>query len=146
MKSLSIGQLSKQSGVKVTTIRYYESIGLIPEPTRSDSGRRLYGAKAVSTLSFVRHCRDLGFSMEAIENLLQIQTEPNQSCDTVELIARDQLAEVNKRIDQLMSLQKELNRIVQTCEGGHVGDCKIIAALSDHDQCVVSEHERLRSF
>lgn len=146
MKSLSIGQLSKQSGVKVTTIRYYESIGLIPEPTRSDSGRRLYGTKAVSTLSFVRHCRDLGFSMEAIENLLQIQTKPNQSCDTVELIARDQLAEINKRIDQLMSLQHELNRIVQCCEGGHVGDCKIIAALNDHEQCDVSEHERLRSF
>ena len=91
MNEMSIGQLSKLAGVKVTTIRYYESIGLIAEPKRSPSGRRLYGQEAVQILSFVRHGRDLGFSMNAIERLLTLQQDPDQSCDGVDSIVREQL-------------------------------------------------------
>ena len=69
MKPMTIGRLSKAGGVKVTTIRYYESIGLMGEPDRSESGQRLYGEESVQRLSFIRHARDLGFPMDASFNL-----------------------------------------------------------------------------
>jgi len=145
MKSMSIGKLSKLAGVKVTTIRYYESIGLIGEPSRSQSGRRLYGEEAVQTLSFIRHGRDLGFSVKAIENLLELQLRPDQDCADVDVIAREQLGEVQKRLVQLQALESELKRMIRGCEGGSVGACKIIAALNDHEECQSGEHERVLS-
>ena len=143
MKQMSIGQLSKQAGVKVTTIRYYESIGLIAEPERSQSGRRLYGQEAVQTLSFVRHGRELGFSMNAIERLLKLQQEPDQNCEGANSIARKQLEEVQKRLRQLHALEAELERMIRACKGGSLSECKIIATLNDHGECISSEHERI---
>ena len=74
MKPMTIGRLSKAADVKVTTIRYYESIGLMGTPDRSESGQRLYGEPSVQRLSFIRHARDLGFPMEAIRDLIELQT------------------------------------------------------------------------
>jgi len=79
MKPMTIGRLSKAAGVKVTTIRYYESIGLMGTPDRSESGQRQYGDDAVQRLSFIRHARDLGFPMEAIRDLIDLQTEPTMT-------------------------------------------------------------------
>ncbi|MGB0188717.1 MAG: MerR family transcriptional regulator [Aequoribacter sp.] len=143
MKQMSIGQLSKQAGVKVTTIRYYESIGLIAEPERSQSGRRLYGEEAVQTLSFVRHGRDLGFSMNAIERLLTLQQVPDQNCESVNNIAREQLGAVQKRLRQLHALEEELQRTIRACKGGSVSDCRIISTLNDHGECLSDRHERV---
>lgn len=145
MNEMSIGQLSKLAGVKVTTIRYYESIGLIAEPKRSPSGRRLYGQEAVQILSFVRHGRDLGFSMNAIERLLTLQQYPDQSCDGVDSIVREQLNEVQKRLRQLRALEKELRRMIRACKGGSVSDCRIIATLNDHGECISGEHQRIQA-
>lgn len=135
MPEIAIGKLSKLTGVKVTTIRYYESIGLICEPPRSDSGRRLYDEAAVQALSFIRHSRDLGFSMKAIQKLLDLQRRPDQDCSGVDSIAREQLIEVQKRLQQLRALESELKRMVRGCEGGSVEECRIMAALNDHGQC-----------
>ena len=143
MNQMSIGQLSKQAGVKVTTIRYYESIGLLAEPERSQSGRRLYGQKAVQTLSFVRHGRDLGFPMNVIKRLLNLQQDPDQNCESVKNIAREQLEEVQKRLRQLRALEEELQRMIRTCKGGAVSDCKIISTLNDHGECLSDRHERV---
>lgn len=143
MNQMSIGQLSKQAGVKVTTIRYYESIGLLAEPERSQSGRRLYGQEAVQTLSFVRHGRDLGFSMNVIKRLLNLQQDPDQNCESVNNIAREQLEEVQKRLRQLRALEEELQRMIRTCKGGAVSDCKIISTLNDHGECHSDRHERV---
>ncbi|MGB1373992.1 MAG: MerR family transcriptional regulator [Aequoribacter sp.] len=143
MKQMSIGQLSKQAGVKVTTIRYYESIGLIAEPERSQSGRRLYGEEAVQTLSFVRHGRDLGFSMNAIERLQTLQQVPDQNCESVNNIAREQLGAVQKRLRQLHALEEELQRTIRACKGGSVSDCRIISTLNDHGECLSDRHERV---
>ena len=88
MKPMTIGRLSKAAGVKVTTIRYYESIELMGEPDRSDSGQRLYGAGSVQRLSFIRHARDLGFSMNAIRELIELQSDPGEDCAVVERIAK----------------------------------------------------------
>lgn len=144
MKPITIGRLSRAANVKVTTIRYYESIGLMGTPDRSASGQRLYCDIDVERLSFVRHARDLGFSMDAIKDLIGLQTEPNQDCLAVDAIAQTQLDEVQKRVAQLESLQTELRRIVASCRGGKVGSCRVMAAINDHAACETDKHERLK--
>ena len=145
MKPMTIGRLSKEAGVKVTTIRYYESIGLMGEPDRSESGQRQYGNEAVQRLSFIRHARDLGFPMDSVRTLIELQMQPDQDCAAVDVIARDQLADVRKRLNQLEALEAELKRMITLCAGGKVGTCQIMAALNDHDQCLVDTHERMKA-
>lgn len=144
MKPMTIGRLSKAAGVKVTTIRYYESIGLMGTPDRSESGQRQYGDDAVQRLSFIRHARDLGFPMEAIRDLIELQTEPDHDCADVDTIARHQLADVRKRLNQLEALEAELKRMIASCEGGKVGTCRVMAALNNHGECLNDAHERLQ--
>ena len=145
MKPMTIGRLSKAADVKVTTIRYYESIGLMGTPDRSESGQRLYGEAAVQRLSFIRHARDLGFPMEAIRDLIDLQTEPDHNCSTGDAIARRQLADVRKRLNQLEALEAELKRMIASCEGGSVDKCGVMAALNDHGECIHEEHERIQA-
>jgi DNA-binding transcriptional MerR regulator len=90
MKQMTIGRLSKAAGVKVTTIRYYESIDLMGKPERSTSGQRLYGDDAVQRLSFIRHARDLGFPIDSIRELIELQHQPGEDCAHVDVIARRQ--------------------------------------------------------
>ena len=143
MKPMTIGRLSKAGGVKVTTIRYYESIGLMGVPDRSESGQRLYGEDSVQRLSFIRHARDLGFPMDAIRELIQLQSEPGEDCAAVDAIAKRQLADVRKRIAQLKSLQGELKRMISSCAGGIIGTCQVMVALGDHETCTNESHERI---
>jgi len=131
-KLMTIGRLSKAGGVKITTIRYYESIGLMSPPDRSESGQRRYGAEAVVRLSFIRHARDLGFPVSSIRKLMDMQTMPDQDCAAVDLIAREQLADVHKRLTQLKTLEAELKRMIACCEGGQVQTCRIISTLNYH--------------
>ncbi|MEO1149542.1 MAG: helix-turn-helix domain-containing protein [Pseudomonadota bacterium] len=143
MKPMTIGRLSKAAGVKVTTIRYYESIDLMGEPDRSESGQRLYAEDAVHRLSFIRHARDLGFPMDAVRELMKLQTEPGSDCSAVDVIAREHLNDVRKRLSQLEALEGELKRMISSCEGGEVGECRVMAALNDHSDCIAETHERV---
>ena len=145
MRQMTIGQLSKAGGVKVTTIRYYESIGLMGEPDRSESGQRLYTDDAVHRLSFIRHARDLGFPMDAVRELMKLQTEPGSDCSAVDAIAREHLNDVRKRLGQLEALEAELKRMISSCEGGNVGECHVMAALNDHSDCMTETHERVKA-
>lgn len=135
MAGLSIGAAAKASGVKVPTIRYYEGIELLPRPPRTDSNRRTYDAADVRRLAFIRHARELGFEVEAIRTLLQLQDEPDQSCAAADAIARDRLVEVERRIVSLEALRAELQRMVEGCSHGHVGACRVIEILADHGEC-----------
>ena len=143
MKPMTIGRLSKAAGVKVTTIRYYESVGLMGTPERSESGQRLYDQEAIHHLSFIRHARDLGFSMDAIRDLIKLQADPGEDCAAVDAIARNQLADVRNRLNQLEALEAELKTMIKGCKGGKVGHCRIIAVLNDHSACLNETHERL---
>lgn len=145
MKSMTIGRLAKAAGVKVTTIRYYESIGLMGEPDRSESGQRLYSADAVQRLSFIRHARDLGFQMDDVRALIKLQTEPGNDCSAVDAIARRQLSDVRHRLGQLEALEAELKRMISSCEGGDVGDCRVMASLNNHNACIAETHERVKA-
>ena len=146
MKNIAIGELSKRSGVKVTTIRYYEKSGLLEEPDRSVGGQRLYTEADVKRITFVRHSRHLGFSLDAIRELLELQSRPEIDCGTANQIAKEQLTRVRERIAQLKALETELERITVACRGGSVGDCKVIEALGDHSQCETERHEKVAGF
>ncbi|MEP3049759.1 MAG: helix-turn-helix domain-containing protein [Erythrobacter sp.] len=143
---MTIGRLSNAAKVKVTTIRYYESVGLMGTPERSASGQRVYGNIDVERLSFIRHARELGFSMDAIKDLIRLQTEPDQDCSAVDSIAQIQLSEVQKRMSQLEALERELKRMIKNCQGGKVDGCQVMAAINDHSECATHSHERVKPF
>ncbi len=138
--SLSIGELSRMSGVKVPTIRYYEQIGLLPAPPRSEGNRRQYDTGDLRRLAFIRHARELGFEIDAIRALLALQDQPGQSCAVADQIARARLAEVEQRIASLMALKAELERMVSECACGRVAECRVIEVLADHGQCQHEDH------
>ncbi|MBO6510584.1 MAG: helix-turn-helix domain-containing protein [Roseibium sp.] len=135
----SIGDLSRRTRVKVPTIRYYEKMGLLDAPERTEGNQRRYDAAGLERLSFIRHARDLGFSIEAISELIELQLHPDRSCQAASEIANSQLSEVRSKIKRLRTLEKELERISQGCKGkGVSGDCYVLASLADHQLC---EHE-----
>jgi DNA-binding transcriptional MerR regulator len=125
-----IGIAAKRSGVKVPTIRYYEQIGLMPEPPRTKSNRRNYDAADLRRLAFIRHARELGFEIEAIRALLTLQDNPDQSCMAADVIARSRLDDVERRIDILFVLKAELQRMIAGCSRGRVAECRVIEALT----------------
>lgn len=137
---ISIGELSRRTAVKVATIRYYESVALVPSPPRSEGRQRRYGEHEVSRLSFIRHARELGFGIEAIRELLAMSAQPDQSCAEADRIARRHMVEVDRRISQLTALRAELQRMVEACGHGRVGDCRVIETLANHDQCEHARH------
>jgi DNA-binding transcriptional MerR regulator len=141
-QALPIGDLARATGVKITTIRFYESIGLLAEPPRTAAGRRVYGEAHLRRLKFIRHARELGFDVDAIRELLTLSDKPDQSCAGVDAIARQHLAEVEDKIARLMLLKSELTRMVKACSHGRVGDCRILDTLADHARCT-TEHESI---
>ena len=132
---LSIGDLSRQAGVKVTTIRFYESAGLMPKPPRSEGDRRLYDAGHVRRLSFIRHARELGFEMADVRALLELSDRPEGDCGLADEIAGRHLTAVEAKIDKLTALKGELERMISQCSHGVVADCRVIEALADHAHC-----------
>ncbi len=136
----AIGAVAKATGLKIPTIRFYEAEGLIAAPKRTESGRRLYSDADVKRLSFVRHTRALGFELEDIRALLTLSDQPDRACDDVDQIARRQLEAIEGRITQLQALRSELSRVVRSCAGGKVGQCRVIESLADHTSCA-HEHQ-----
>lgn len=132
---MKIGELSKATGTNIETIRYYERIGLLPVPLRTNANYRSYGDAHRTRLSFVRHSRDLGFTIEEIRSLLDLSDHPDRDCGEADRIASAHLEQVEAKLDQLSALRDELTRIVGRCRGGLAGDCRVIEALGDHGQC-----------
>ncbi|MET0747150.1 MAG: helix-turn-helix domain-containing protein [Rhizobium sp.] len=132
---LSIGTLSKRSGVKVPTIRYYEQVGLLSAPERSEANQRRYTDADLERLAFIRHGRDLGLTVEAIRGLITLSQHPDRPCLDADQIAREHLADVREKIARLKKLEHELERIVSHCSGHSIEDCYVIRALSDHGLC-----------
>ncbi len=142
--TLSIGELARQTGVNIRTIRYYESVGLLAEPPRTSGNQRVYNGSHRRRLSFIRHARDMGFSMEAIRDLLRLaEAGPDAPCADADAIARQQLQAVTSRIARLRSLQAELERMLDhDCHT--IGHCRVIEVLADgdHSQCLDPLHGR----
>ncbi len=132
---IGIGKLSERSGVKIPTIRYYEEIGILPEPERSYGNQRRYDKVHVERLLFIRHARDLGFSVDAIRELLELSAHPEKNCDHADKIAAEHLREVELKITKLTNLRNELKRMLIECEGGTIESCHVLEVISDHTHC-----------
>lgn len=132
---LSIGELSKQTGVKIPTIRYYEQMGLIDTPERSRGNQRRYSRQGLERLSFIRHGRELGLTIEDIRELVKLSCHPEMPCDDAHHIATRHLVSVQARIAKLKRLENELKRISTLPDSGHVGECNVIKSLANHSHC-----------
>ncbi|MDF2373142.1 MAG: helix-turn-helix domain-containing protein [Rhizobiaceae bacterium] len=130
----SIGELSKRTGVKIPTIRYYEQMGLIDAPERSEGNQRRYSKEGPQRLSFIRHSRELGFTIEDIKGLLELSQHPDKPCQDADKIAVQRLSDVRARIAKLRRLERELKRIT-ACQADNVASCAVIESLADHGLC-----------
>jgi Cu(I)-responsive transcriptional regulator len=125
-----LGGLARTADTTAETIRYYERIGLFPAPPRTAGNYRNYSAAHVSRLTFTRRARDLGFSIEQIRTLLDLADRKKQSCEAVDAIAREHLADVKRKLADLAALRRELEPLIEQCRHGKVAECRIIEALA----------------
>jgi len=127
---IMIGQLARATATKVTTIRFYETIGLLPAPPRTGSGRRAYGSGDVQRLHFIRNGRRLGFLIEEIRSLIDLAESPGRECGEATAIAARHLEDVESRLAQLASLRDELAALTRSCTNKQIADCRIIQAIT----------------
>lgn len=131
MKRYGIGKAAKVTGIKIVTLRYYEQLGLVPAPGRTEGNYRTYDEKDIDRLRFIRRCRDLGFTLDQVRELLRLSSQKNQKCAKVDKITGRHLAEVERKIVDLSRLARVLRNISSRCRGnGLISDCRIIEALS----------------
>ena len=136
----SIGQMAQAGDCKVQTIRYYEQKGLLPEPQRTPGNQRIYSQAQYDRLRFIRHGRELGFSLGRIRQILDLSDDSAKPCATVDLIAREHLREVESKIERLQSMKGELQRMISECAGDRVSECRIVKVLADHELCLTEDH------
>jgi Cu(I)-responsive transcriptional regulator len=134
ISTLSIGAVAKRTGCTVPTIRYYEEIGLLPPAARTEAGQRNYGEATLRRLTFVRRCRDFGFSIEQVRELVGLVDQPDRPCVEVRDIAATHLAEVRRKLDELRALEGSLDAFICSCDtacaGGAAVDCSILEDLA----------------
>jgi MerR family transcriptional regulator, mercuric resistance operon regulatory protein len=127
-RQITIGKLSRLCGVSIETIRYYERIGLMPRPPRTQNGRRSYGSGSLGTLTFVRRCRELGFSLDDIRALLALRASERR-CSDVKTIATRHLDAVRVKLQGLREMELSLTELVATCPGDTGTECPVLDAL-----------------
>ena len=130
-QTLMIGQLAAATGTKVTTIRFYEDIGLMPKAERTTSGRRTYGKSDFVRLSFIRHGRSMGFSVDDVRSLMALSDQPERDCAEAAAIARRHLEKVEVRIASLQRLRAELRKLATSCDGGKAAQCRVIETIAE---------------
>ena len=121
--------LAERSGVNAETIRYYESVALMPEPARSSGGHRVYADSHLQRLCFIRRCREIGFSLDEIRDLLSLVDGAQVSCERVKHIADDHLRDIRAKIADLGKMERTLAALSTQCSGDDVPECPIIEAL-----------------
>lgn len=136
---LSIGQMSRRTGVKIPTIRFYEQKGLLPEPERTTGNQRRYAPSALNRLAFIRHARDLGLPLDDVAALISLEGARGEALDRAHEIAQTQQARLRDRIAKLQRLEQELGRIASACDGQHDHVCAVLHAFGDHQDCA-GEH------
>lgn len=132
---ISIGALAKKTGAKAPTIRYYEQVGLMAAAERTAGNQRRYTDRDAERLRFILHARELGFSIEAIKDLIELSDHPDRPCLDANRIAEEQLAAVRARIARLRRLEAELVRIATECSAETAAQCYVLKALADHSLC-----------
>lgn len=145
----SIGAAAKQTGCSVPTIRYYEEIGLLPAAPRTDGNQRHYDDAAMRRLTFIRRCRDFGFTIEQVRELVGLVDEPNRDCVEVRDIAQAHLHQVKNKLAELRALEANLSAFVCSCNaacaGGPAVNCTILEDLGSPTSTARQEQPSGRS-
>ena len=138
-----IGDLAREAGCTAQTIRWYEAHGLLPAAPRTAGNQRRYGHPHLARLAFIRHARELGFTLEDVRQLLSLADDPARSCTEADAIARRHLGAVEARIQRLGRLRAELKRMVAGCARGRIAECRVIEVIADHrhGQCLATRHD-----
>jgi len=129
--SISIGRLSERTAVNIETIRYYERIGLLPAPPRSEGRHRLYDQSYGQRLVFIRRSRELGFSLDEVRELLGLTSGHRLTCHAVKALTEQHVADIRRKVKDLRRLERVLSDLTSRCHGSEAPDCPIIEALSD---------------
>lgn len=124
-----IGEASKRSGVHIETIRYYERVGVMPKPLRSSGGQRVYDSEQLRRLSFIKRCRELGFSLNEVRDLFALVDGGNQTCNEVHSLTVNHLKDVRKKISDMRKLERVLKDMSDQCTRGNVPECPVVDAL-----------------
>jgi len=131
MARLTIGELSRRTGVNIETIRYFEKVGLISPPPRTEGGHRVYDQDHLRALGFIRRARDLGFTPKEVRGILNLGGPADACCDDVREIASRHLQTVQSKMADLARLERLLSSTIDRCSGDHVPDCAIIDMIED---------------
>jgi MerR family copper efflux transcriptional regulator len=127
---LNIGEAARLSGISTRMVRHYESLGLLGEVHRTDSGYRQYSAADVHTLRFIKRSRDMGFSMEQVAELVDLWHNRRRTSASVKRIAQTHLDELEQRIAAMQAMQRTLAHLVHCCHGDQRPDCPILEDLA----------------
>jgi len=125
----AIGKMSRETGVNIETIRYYERIALMPKPDRTQGGNRQYNSDQLKRLSFIKKCRGLGFSIEEIRALLLMVDRQDFTCNQVHTMTIEHLENVRKKLSDLKRMEKTLKSMASQCSRGDMPECPIIETL-----------------
>ena len=129
MNQSTIGQVARRAGVGVETVRYYERRGLIEQPQRT-SAFRVYPDDAVDRIRFIRHAKDLGFTLSEIGELLSLRVRPRANCAAVKQRAQGKVADIEEKISGLTRMRRSLNKLIDACDDrGKTAECPILEAL-----------------
>lgn len=127
---MNIGEAAAATGVSAKMIRHYESVALLPPASRTEAGYRQYGERDVHTLRFIRHARDLGFSIEQIRGLLGLWLDRSRSSRQVKALAQVHLDELQAKLDEIQAMKTVLEQLVGCCHGDERPDCPILEGLA----------------
>jgi len=130
--NLNIGDAARASGVTAKMIRHYESIGLVKEPRRTDTGYRLYSDQDVRVLQFIHRGRALGFSLHQIKDLLALWEDKHRASADVRALAQSHIAELNRKIAEMEAMRRTLESLAASCHGDARSDCPILDDLAAH--------------
>lgn len=136
----NIGEAAKQTGVPAKTIRYYESIGLLPPPARAENNYRFYGPQDIATLCFIQRARALGFTLKDVTSLLELWRDKRRASADVKALALGHIRAVERRIAELESIRRTLVDLTDRCHGDDRPDCPILGDLAGDDAGRVPRH------
>lgn len=131
MDVMNIGEAAKASGVSAKMIRHYEQVGLFPEPQRTDAGYRQYTGRDVHTLRFIRHARDLGFSIPQIAELVGLWQDRRRPSRQVKALAQAHIEDLEQKLQELQAMKATLEHLVHCCHGDDRPECPILDSLAE---------------
>lgn len=133
MQGITIGELSRRTGINIETIRYFEKVGMIAAPPRTEGGHRVYGEDHLRALGFIRRARELGFSPEEVRGILRLGGPGGACCDEVRKIATGHLHQVRSKMADLAQIERLLALTIERCSGDHAPQCAVIDMIEgDH--------------